>query len=114
MDRLQEDRWAGCGAGAGAAGGAAVDSADDDSLSESEGDELPELGLAEPMGDNNGPILVVVAATSSSLSDNPRSLFTSGETELLEFDIRLSKPGFGRGVLRSLVMSCGFSCTLLV
>lgn len=93
---------AGAGAGAAAVGAGAgvVDSADEDSDSESDGDELPELGLADPIGDIGGPI---TALTSSSLSDKPRSLFTtSGETELLEFDIRLSKPGLGRGVLRSL------------
>lgn len=53
MDKLHELRWAGWGAGAGAGCGVAVDSADDDSLSESDSDELPELGLADPMGDIN-------------------------------------------------------------
>lgn len=51
FDRLHEDRCCGGGAGAGAAGAGAVDSAEDDSLSESEGDELPELGLADPIGE---------------------------------------------------------------
>lgn len=39
------------GTGACAAGGATLDSADDDSVSESDCEELPELGLFEPIGE---------------------------------------------------------------
>lgn len=56
MTRLQELRCVGADAGgAGAAdtwGGGAVDSAEEDSDSESDWEELPELGLPDPIGDS--------------------------------------------------------------
>lgn len=116
MTRLQESLCAGAAGSSEVAGVVAeantLDSVDEDSDSESDGDELPEVGLFDPIGDMGGPRVCVAAATSSSLSDKPRSLLTtSGDTELLEFGNRLSKPGFIRGVL----ISCtGFSWTLFV
>lgn len=114
MERLHDGLSVGGGAGAGAGGAAGADDDDDDELSESDGDELPELGqLPVLIGDMRGSSCILDAAFSSSLSDNAGSLLTtSGETEFLRFDIRLSRPGLGMWGLRSSLR--GFSCTLLV
>lgn len=57
----------GAGAGVRATAGGAVDSAEEDSDSESEGEELPEVGLPEPIGDSGLEIHSIILRRVSSL-----------------------------------------------